>query len=89
MADLFTWLGSNDKIVAMIFAFIGWVIAGALAWNNIRWRIRILENNQDGFKTILEKQVQITRDVELNSVELKQIAKATERRLQLIEDRMK
>ena len=75
--------------VSMIFGLIGYLIAGVLAWNNIRWRVRNLETNHKDMKTILEKQVEVTRIVELNSVELKVIAKASERRLQIVEDRMR
>jgi hypothetical protein len=89
MDDLIKWFGDWDKMIVTIFALVGYLIAGITAWNSIRWRVKILENDRDGMKAIIDKQVEITRNVELNSVELKQIAKATERRLQLIEDRQK
>ena len=75
--------------VSIIFGVIGYFISGVLAWNNIRWRVRNLEINHKDMKVILEKQVEVTRIVELNSVELKVIAKASERRLQIVEDRMR
>jgi hypothetical protein len=75
--------------ISMIFGLIGYLVAGALAWNNIRWRVRNLENNHADMKTLLEKQIEITRIVELNSVELKVISKASERRLQIVEDRIR
>lgn len=83
MNEFFTWLASNGNIERMV----AWLIAGALAYNNIRWRLKNLEDGHNGLKEIVKDQVKVTHEVELNSAELKQIAKATERRLQLIEDR--
>ena len=89
MNDLFTWLTSNDRIVPMIFTTIGWIVAGTMALNNIRWRVKNLEVSHSEMKAMMDKQIEITKNVEMNSIELKQISKAGERRLQLIEDRMK
>ena len=74
---------------SLIFALIGYLIAGVLGWSNIRWRVRNLETNHTDMKSILDKQIDVTRIVEMNSVELKAIARASERRLQLVEDRLK
>lgn len=73
----------------MIFTTIGWIVAGTMALNNIRWRVKNLEVSHSEMKAMMDKQIEITKNVEMNSIELKQISKAGERRLQLIEDRMK
>ena len=91
MSDLFRWMTESG---ISLFAVVGWIGVGVAAWMNIRWRVKNLEQshaelkaNQKDLERIIEKQVEVTRTVELNSVRLTEIAKASERRLQLVEDR--
>lgn len=73
--------------LTQIVAALGYVIAGALAMNNMRWRLRNLEQSQGDMKALLREQTEIAHNIELNTVELKGIAKLTEKRLQILEDR--
>lgn len=93
MSDFFKWLTATGLTP---FAAVGWICVGVVAWMNLRWRVKTLEINHeamskrhDKMESVIEKQVEITRDVELNSRELKTIAAVTERRLTLVEDRVK
>jgi hypothetical protein len=91
MSDVFKWLMS---VGVTPFAILGWLCLGVLAWSNMRWRVKNLEDGQSrlseehkNLEKIIDKQVDLTRDVELNNRELKVICAVTERRLTLVEDR--
>ena len=95
MSETFKWLTS---VGVTPFAVLGWICLGVVAWSNMRWRVKNLEDGHVAFKkettarldkadTIMQKQVELTRDVELNNRELKVICAVTERRLTLVEDR--
>ena len=76
MHDFLTLLDGNDKIIAMIFAYIGWLVAGVLAWNNLQWRVKNLEQKTAN--------IHLT---EQSVIELSTIAKASDRRLVMLEER--
>ena len=95
MTSLFSWLTSAGVTP---FAILGWLCLGVLAWSNMWWRVKNLEDGHAAFKNettarldktdmIMAKQVELTREVELNNRELKVICAVTERRLTLVEDR--
>lgn len=93
MNDIFKWLTVTG--ISPI-AILGWITVGIVAWVNMRWRIKNLEdrnaeheNRHDKMEAIIAQQVELTRDVELNNRELKVICAVTERRLTLVEDRVK
>ena len=86
MSAIFEQLNSVAGIVLAVIALVGYFGMGVLAWSNMRWRVTNLEGRHDALQDIVSKQLDITREVELNSRELKQISKATERRLQMLED---
>ena len=90
-------LDSYDKLSSVLILLLslgGYGIAGILAWSNQQWRIKNLETDHgqlveqhESMQRIIEKQADITHDVELNSRELKQIVIATQRRLEMLENR--
>lgn len=73
--------------LTQIVAILGYLLAGALAVNNIRWRLKNLEEDQGEMKTLMKQQADIFHNIEVNTVELKGIAKLTGKRLQILEDR--
>ena len=91
----FNWLTS---VGVTPFAVLGWICLGIVAWSNMRWRVKNVEDAHAALKadtakrfdmadSIMQKQVELTRQVELNNHELKVICAVTERRLTLVEDR--
>ena len=78
-----------SSVLFLIFALVGYLAAGIVAWTNVRWRIGNAEKSLTSLQLIVKDQLELTRAVEINSVKLAEIAKNTERRLQLVEDRLK
>lgn len=87
MTAILDQLNSVAGVVLFVIALIGYCGMGLFAYSNMRWRVTNLEARQGGLQSIVDKQLDLTREVESNLRELKQIALATERRLQLLEDR--
>ena len=84
-----TQLSGAAGAIFIVFAFIGWLVAGTVAWTNLRYRVGSVEAWQIKTDAIIAKQVGLAREVEINSRELKIIAANGERRLKLVEDRLK
>lgn len=78
---------NGDVSLGSILSVISFLVAAIVAWRDLNWRIKNLEEWKDiHYHSFAEVQANVALLREISS-RLEQIAKGQERRLQMLEDR--